>query len=142
MFVIFLLNLLPLSYITYKNQKDYNKNLNDLNFILNKSKASNQLDYTKINIEDKINNFISFQKTKKIAVFIKNFDIILTKLIESGTNYEIEYIELKKEHIDVKMKITNYDSLIFNNLMEKQFLKFETEKNDASLFHIKIFIND
>ena len=102
LFIIFLLNLLPLSYITYKNQKDYNNNLNDLNFILNKSKASNQLDYTEINIEDKINNFISFQKTKKIAVFIKNFDIILTKLIESGTNYEIEYIELKKEHIRCK----------------------------------------
>ena len=100
------------------------------------------MDYTKIDIEDKINNFISFQKTKKIAVFIKNFDIILTKLIESGTNYEIEYIELKKEHIDVKIKITNYDSLILNELMKKQFLNFETEKNDASLFHIKIFIND
>ena len=128
MFVIFLLNLLPLSYITYKNQKDYNKNLNDLNFILNKNKASNQLDYNEINIEDKINNFISFQKTKKIAVFIKNFDIILTKLIESGTNYEIEYIELKKEHIDVKMKITNYDSLILNELMKKQFLNLRQKK--------------
>ena len=133
---------MPLSYITYKNQKDYNKNLNDLNFILNKSKASNQLDYTEINIEDKINNFISFQKNKKIAVFIKNFDIILTKLIESNTNYEIEYIELKKEHIDVKMKITNYDLLMLNELIKEQFLKFETEKNDTSLFHIKIFIND
>ena len=42
LFIIFLLNLLPLSYITYKNQKDYNENLNDLNFILNKNKAANQ----------------------------------------------------------------------------------------------------
>ena len=128
MFVIFLLNLLPLSYITYKNQKDYNKNLNDLNFILNKSKVSNQLDYTEINIEDKINNFISFQKTKKIAVFIKNFDIILTKLIENGTNYEIEYIELKKEHIDVKMKITNYDLLILNELIKNNFQNLRQKK--------------
>ena len=100
------------------------------------------MDYNEINIEDKINNFISFQKTKKIAVFIKNFDIILSKLIENGTNYEIEYIELKKEHINLKMKINNYDLLILNELIKKQFLKFETEKNDASLFHIKIFIND
>ena len=142
LFVIFLLNLLPLSYITYKNQKDYKKNLNDLNFILNKSKYSNQLDYTEINIEEKINNFISFQKTKKIAVFIKNFDIILTKLIESDTNYEIEYVELEKEHIDVKMKITNYDLLMLNELIKERFLKFQTEKYDTSLFHIKIFIND
>ena len=52
------------------------------------------------------------------------------------------FIELKKEHIDVKIKITNYDSLILNELMKKQFSNFETEKNDASLFHIKIFIND
>jgi len=142
LFIIFLLNLLPLSYITYKNQKEYNNNLNDLNFILNKSKASNQLDYSEINIEDKIKKFISFQKNKKITVFIKNFDIILTKLIESGTNYEIEFIELKKDHIDVKMKITNYDLLMLNKLIKERFLKFETEKYDTSLFIIKIFIND
>ena len=32
--------------------------------------------------------------------------------------------------------------LMLNELIKEQFLKFETEKNDASLFHIKIFIND
>ena len=36
LFIILLLNLLPLSYTTYENQKDYNENLKDLNFILNK----------------------------------------------------------------------------------------------------------
>ena len=133
---------MPLSYITYKNQKEYNKNLNHLNLILNKNKDTNQSDDNDINIEDKINNFISFQKTKKIAVFIKNFDIILLKLIENNINYEIMFIELNKEQINVKMKIANYDLLILNDLIKEQFLKFETEKDDQSLFHIKIFIND
>ena len=40
------------------------------------------------------------------------------------------------------MKINNYDLLKLNELIKEQFLKFETKKNDTSLFHIKIFIND
>ena len=133
---------MPLSYITYKNEKEYNKNLYNLNLILNKNKSANQSDDNVINIEDKINNFISIQKNKKIAVFIKNFDTILTKLIENNINYEIMFVELNKEQINVKMKIANYDLLKLNDLIKEQFLKFETEKDDQSLFDIKIFIND
>ena len=95
-----------------------------------------------INIEDKINNFISIQKTKKISLFIRKFDITLSKLIKNNTNYEIEYIELKKDHINVKMKITDYNLLKLNELIKEQFIKFETEKKDTSLFQIKLFIND
>ena len=102
----------------------------------------NQQKYNEISVEDKINNFISIQKNKKIAFFTENFDVILSKLIENDSNYEIEYIELKKEHINLKMKINNYDLLKLNELIKERFLKFETEKNDTSLFHIKIFIND
>ena len=142
LFIILLLNLLPLSYITYKNQKDYNKNLKDLNFILNKNIGTNQQNYNEISVKDKVNNFISIQKTKKITYFIENFHIILSKLIENGTNYEIEYIELKKEHINLKMKINSYDLLKLNGLIKEQFLRFETEQNDSSSFNIKIFIND
>ena len=142
LFIILLLNLLPLSYTTYENQKDYNENLKDLNFILNKNIAANQQKYNEISVKDKINNFISIQKTKKIAFFIKNFDIILSKLIENGANYEIEYIELRKEHINLKMKINSYDLLKLNELIKEQFLRFETEQSDTSSFNIKISIND
>ena len=70
LFVIFILNLLPLSYITYKNQKEYNRNLYDLNLILNKNKDANQSDDNDINIEDKINSFISFQKTRRLLILL------------------------------------------------------------------------
>ena len=142
LFIIFLLNLLPLSFITYKNQEYYNENLNNLNFILNKNIAANQQKYNEISVENKINNFISIQKTKKIAFFTKNFDVILSKLIENGTNYEIKYIKLKKEHINVMMTINSYDLSQLNGLINEQFLRFETEQNDTSSFNIKIFIND
>ena len=142
LFIIFLLNLLPLSYITYKNHKEYNKNLNDLNLILNKNKDANQSDNNDIHIEDKINSFISFQRTKKIANFITNFDTILLRLIENSINYEIMFIELNKERINVKIKIKNYNLSKLNDLIKEKFLRFETETKDQSLFHIKIFIND
>ena len=142
LFIIFLLNLLPLSYITYNNQKEYNKNLYDLNLILNKNKHANKSDDNDINIEDKINNFISFQKTKKIADFISNFDTILLKMIENNISFEIMFVELKKEQINVIIKIYNYNLSKLNDLIKGKFLKFETETKEQSLFHIKIFIND
>ena len=142
LFIIFLLNLLPLSYITYNNQKKYNKNLYDLNLILNKNKYVNQSGDNDINIEDKINSFISFQKNKKIANFITNFDKIVLKLIENNFNFEIMFVEFNKEQINVKMRIANYDLSKLNDLIKEQFLKFETEKDDQSLFHIEIFTND
>ena len=142
LFIIFLLNLLPLSYITYKNEKEYNKNLYNLNLILNKNKSANQSDDNVTNIEDKINNFISIQKNKKIAVFITNFDTILTELIENNINYEIMFVEFNKEQINVKIKIANYNLSKLNDLIKEKFLEFETEKDDQSLFDIKIFIND
>ena len=142
LFVIFILNLLPLSYITYKNQKEYSRNLYDLNLILNKNKDVNQSGDNDINIEDKINSFISFQENKKIANFITNFDKIVLKLIENNFNFEILFVEFNKEQINVKMRIANYDLSKLNDLIKEQFLKFETEKDDQSLFHIKIFTND
>ena len=83
-----------------------------------------------------------FKKTRRLLNFIINFDTILLKLIENNINFEIMFVEFNKEQINVKMKITNYDLLKLNDLIKEQFLKFETEKNDQSLFHIKIFIND
>ena len=142
LFVIFILNLLPLSYITYKNQKEYSRNLYDLNLILNKNKDVNQSGDNDINIEDKINSFISFQKNKKVANFITNFDKIVLKLIENNINFEIMFVEFNKKQINVKIRIANYDLSKLNDLIKEQFLKFETEKDDQSLFHIKIFIND
>ena len=141
LFVIFILNLLPLSFITYKNQKEYSRNLYDLNLILNKNKDVNQSGDNDINIEDKINSFISFQKNKKIANFITNFDTILLKLIEDNINYEIIFVEFNKEQINVKIKIYNYNLSKLNDLIKEKFLKFETETKEQSLFHIKIFIN-
>ena len=140
--MIFLLNLLPLSYLTYKNQKDYNTIVYDLNLILNKNIAATQLNDIGINIKDKIDNFISIQKKKKLSVFIANFNTILSKLVKDDTNYEIEYIELAKQYINVNMKITNYNLLKLNELIKEQFLKFETIEIDSSLFQIKIFIDD
>ena len=142
LFMIFLLNLLPLSYLTYKNQKDYNTIVYDLNLILNKNIAATQLNDIGINIKDKIDNFISIQKKKKLSVFIANFNTILSKLVKDDTNYEIEYIELAKQYINVNMKITNYNLLKLNELIKEQFLKFETIEIDSSLFQIKIFIDD
>ena len=52
------------------------------------------------------------------------------------------FVEFNKEQINVKMRIANYDLSKLNDLIKEQFLKFETEKDDQSLFHIKIFIND
>ena len=131
---------MPLS--TYNNQKEYNKNLYDLNLILDKNKDANQSDDIDINIEEKINNFISFQKTKKFANFITNFDTILLKLIENNINYEIMFVEYDKEQISVKIKIDNYSLSNLNNQIKEKFLKFKTELKEQSLFHIKIFIND
>ena len=142
LFIIFLLNLLPLSYMAYSNKKEYNKNLYDLNLILDKNKDANQSDDIDINIEEKINNFISFQKTKKFANFITNFDTILLKLIENNINYEIMFVEYDKEQISVKIKIDNYSLSNLNNQIKEKFLKFKTELKEQSLFHIKIFIND
>jgi len=142
LFIIFLLNLLPLSYITYNNQKEYNKNLYDLNLILNKNKDANKSDDNDINIEDKVNSFISFQKTKKIVNFITNFDTILLKLIENNISFEIMFVEFNKEQINVIIKIYNYNLSKLNDLIKGKFLKFETITKEQSLFHIKIFIND
>jgi len=142
LFIIFLLNLLPLSYITYENQKVYNKNLNNLNLILKKNKGVKQSDDNGLDFKDKIKNFISIQKNKKIAKFITNFDTILLKLIEDNINYEIMFVEFNKEQINVKIKIYNYNLSKLNNLIKEKFLKFETETKEQSLFHIKIFIND
>ena len=72
-------------------------------------------------MKTKINNFISIQKTKKIAVFIKNFDTILSELIENNINYEIMYVEFNKEQINVKIKIANYNLLKLNDLIKENF---------------------
>ena len=69
-------------------------------------------------------------------------DFIEKPLIENNINFEIMFVEFNKKQINVKIRIANYDLSKLNDLIKEQFLKFETEKDDQSLFHIKIFIND
>ena len=52
------------------------------------------------------------------------------------------FVEFYKEQINVKIKIANYNLSKLNDLIKEKFLEFETEKDDQSLIHIKIFTND